>query len=168
MAKAHVAPRNPIFWKTSANPNDSSVLLNHESPEFIQFVNPADLRVADKACGTCHKQVIDRVHYSMMNHGPMLWGAALYNNGSVPHKDNRYGQAYGADGAPLRLISRDPVTPEETRLHGVLPFIEPLPRFPISQPGNILRVFERGGEKQLQLGIPTVDEPPGRPAATAF
>jgi hypothetical protein len=29
--KAHVEPRNPVFWQSSANPNDSSVLLNHES-----------------------------------------------------------------------------------------------------------------------------------------
>src|SRR4030095_5920275 len=51
-----------------------------------------------------------------------------------------------------------------TREKGILPFIAPLPRFPIGQPGNILRIFERGGEKQLQLGIPTTTEPPGRPA----
>lgn len=164
MARAHVQPRDAIFWKTSANPVDSSVLLNHESAEFIQFVNPADLRVADKVCGTCHNDIIGRVHHSMMNHGAMLWGAALYNNGAVPHKDYRFGQAYGADGAPLRLLSPGPVSAEETRLHGELPFIEPLPRFPISQPGNILRIFERGGEKQTQLGIPNPFESPGKPA----
>ena len=56
--KAHVAPRNPIFWESSANPSDSSVLLNHESPEFIQFVNPGDLRVAEKACGLCHEESV--------------------------------------------------------------------------------------------------------------
>src|SRR5436190_1608307 len=164
MAKAHIQPRNPVFWKTSANPNDSTVLLNHESAEFIQYVNPADLRVADKVCGTCHQEVIGRVHHSMMNHGAMLWGAALYNNGSVPHKNYRFGQAYGADGAPLRLLSPGAVSPEETRLHGELPYIEPLPRFPLSQPGNILRIFERGGEKQTQLGIPNPFESPGKPA----
>ncbi|HYV27746.1 MAG TPA: hypothetical protein VFA77_09450, partial [Candidatus Eisenbacteria bacterium] len=168
LRKAHVQPRNPIFWQSSANPNDSTVLLNHESTNFIQFVNPGDLRVAHHACGLCHNQpqhpIIDHVGHSMMNHGAMLWGAALYNNGDFPLKNYRYGQAYGADGAPLRMINPDPVTPEETRLHGVLPFLDPLPRFPLSQPGNILRIFEKGGEKQLQLGIPTVNEPPGKPA----
>ena len=167
LRKAHIQPRNPTFWQSSANPNDSTVLLNHESPEFIRFVNPGDLRVADQSCGLCHNQphdpIIDRVQHSMMNHGAMLWGAALYNNGDFPLKNYRYGQAYGADGAPLRLINPQPVTPEETRLHGVLPFIDPLPRFPLSQPGNILRIFEKGGDKQLQLGNPTVTEPPGRP-----
>ncbi len=163
MRKAHVAPRNPIFWQSSAKPVDSNVLLNHESPEFIRFVNPADLRVAQQACGLCHRESIDHVQHSMMNHGAMLWGAALYNNGSVPFKNYRYGQAYGPDGEPLRLINPYPPTPEETRTNGVLPFIDPLPRFPLGQPSNILRIFEKGGEKQNQLGIPNPDEPPGHP-----
>jgi hypothetical protein len=33
----------------------------------------------------------------------------------------------------------------------------------LSNPGNILRIFEKGGEKQLQLGVPTTEEPPGKP-----
>jgi hypothetical protein len=161
--KAHVEPRNPIFWQSSANPNDSSVLLNHESPEFIQFVNPGDLRVAQRACGLCHGEIVRNVGHSMMRHGATLWGAALYNNGAYPAKNYRFGQAYGLDGVPLRLESPVPVTPEMTRQHGILPFIDPLPRFALSQPGNILRIFERGGEKQLQLGNPNPFEPPGRP-----
>ncbi len=162
--KAHVAPRNPIFWQSSANPSDSSVLLNHESPEFIQFVNPGDLRVAEKACGVCHQESVDHVWHSMMNHGALLWGAALYNNGCVPFKNYRYGQAYDADGTPLRLTNPEALTNDETRLHGVLPWLEPLPRFPLGQPGNILRIFEKGGEAQIPLGIPNPNEEPGRPA----
>jgi hypothetical protein len=161
--KAHVQPRHEIFWQSSANPSDSDVLLNHESPEFIQFVNPGDLRVADKACGLCHEESVRRVFHSMMNHGAMLWGAALYNNGSFPLKNYRFGQAYSPGGEPLKLINPEPVTPEDTHRRGILPFIEPLPRFPLSQPGNILRIFEKGGEKQVQLGIPASTEPPGRP-----
>jgi len=162
--KAHVAPRNPVFWESSANPNDSTVLLNHESAEFIQFVNPGDLRVAEKACGLCHSEIVRNVGHSMMRHGAMLWGAALYNNGAYPAKNYRFGQAYGLDGVPLRLDSPIPVTPEMTRSQGILPFIEPLPRFAISQPGNILRIFERGGSKQLELGNPNAFEDPGKPA----
>ena len=163
MRKAHVAPRNPTFWQSSANPADSSVLLNHESPEFIQFVNPGDLRVADKACGLCHKESVEHVGNSMMRHGAMLWGAALYNNGATPDKNYRYGQAYGADGVPLRLTNAQPVTAEDTKYHGILPFLDPLPRFAIGQPSNVLRIFERGGERQLQLGLPNPTEPPGKP-----
>jgi hypothetical protein len=161
--QAHVLPRNKEFWKTSANPPNSNVWLNHESPEFIRFINPGDLRVAQQSCGLCHGEIIHNVDHSMMNHGAMLWGAALYNNGGFYQKNYRFGQAYGADGTPLKLINYAPVTPEDTRLHGILPFIEPLPRFNLSNPGNILRIFEKGGEKQLQLGLPTSDEPNGRP-----
>jgi hypothetical protein len=162
--KAHVQPRNPVFWQSSANPNDSTVLLNHESAEFIQFVNPGDLRVADKACGLCHGEIVRNVGHSMMRHGAMLWGAALYNNGAYPAKNYRFGQAYGLDGVPLRLDSPIPVTPEMTRQNGILAFIDPLPRFALSQPSNILRIFERGGQKQLQLGNPDPFESPGKPA----
>jgi hypothetical protein len=161
--QAHVAPRNPVFWQSSANPNDSSVLLNHESAEFIQFVNPGDLRVAGKTCAPCHADIVNNVGHSMMRHGAMLWGAALYNNGAYPAKNYRFGQAYGSDGVPLRLESPVPVTQPMTDIWGILPFIDPLPRFEIAQPSNLLRIFERGGEKQLQLGSPNPFEPPGKP-----
>ncbi|MSU27261.1 MAG: hypothetical protein EXS27_05010, partial [Pedosphaera sp.] len=164
MRKAHIAPRHGEWWPGSANPNNSTILLNQESPEFIQFVNPGDLRVADKACGTCHKQEVASVGHSMMRHGAMLWGAALYNNGAIPQKNPLYGQAHAADGTAVRLVNPTPVTPEDTKRYGVLPYLDPLPRFAIGQPSNILRIFEKGGEKQNQLGIPTVAEPPGKPA----
>jgi len=161
--QAHILPKNKEFWKTSANPPNSNAWLNHESPEFIRFMNPGDLRVAKQACGLCHGEIVRDVDHSMMNHGAMLWGAALYNNGAFYLKNYRFGQAYAADGAPLRLVNYTPVTPEDTRERGILPFIEPLPRFNLSNPGNILRIFEKGGEKQLQLGLPTSEEPNGRP-----
>ena len=72
--QAHILPRNKEFWKTSANPPNSNVWLNHESPEFIRFMNPGDLRVAKQACGLCHDEIIRNVDHSMMNHGAMLWG----------------------------------------------------------------------------------------------
>lgn len=161
--QAHILPKNKEFWRTSANPPNSNAWLNHESPEFIRFINPGDLRVAQQACGLCHAEIIRNVDHSMMNHGAMLWGAALYNNGSFYLKNYRFGQGYAADGSPLRLVNYTPVTPMDTHLHGILPFIEPLPRFNLSNPGNILRIFEKGGERQLQLGLPTSDEPNGRP-----
>jgi len=163
MRKAHVVPRNPALWQSAANPSDSSVLLNHESPEFIRFFNPADLRVAEQSCGLCHGAVIDHVQKSMMTHGSMLWSAALYNNGAVPFKDARYGQVYDADGVGLRITSPIPVTPEMTRLTGVLPFLEPLPQFEVAQPSNILRIFEKGGSPQLEIGNPDAFEEPGHP-----
>ncbi len=161
--QAHILPKNPEFWQSSANPPNSTVVLNHESPEFIQFVNPGDLRVAKKACGLCHGDIVDRVGHSMMNHGAMLWNAAAYNNGSIDIKNPIVGQAYGADGIPLKLLNPFVPTAEQTRAQGILPWLIPLPRFNLSQPGNVFRIFEKGGFEQLSTGIPTVDEPPGKP-----
>ena len=45
----------------------------------------------------------------------------------------------------------------------MLPELVPLFRWEQSQPGNILRVFERGGEKKAELGNPNREEIPGRP-----
>ncbi len=161
--QAHVPPRNPEFWKSSANPINSTVLLNHESPEFIRFVNPGDLRVAEKACGLCHGDIVNRVGHSMMNHGAMLWNAAAYNNGAIDVKNPVVGQAYGADGVPLKLENPFPPTAEQTRLLGILPYLIPLPRWNRSMPGNLFRIFEKGGVAPLSLGIPALDEPPGKP-----
>src|ERR1041385_5323054 len=126
-------------------------------------MNPGDLRVAKQTCGLCHNDIINRVDHSMMNTGPMLWGAALYNNSGFYLKNYVFGQAYAADGAPLRLLNYTPVTPNDTKVHGILPFLDPVPRFNLSNPGNIMRIFEKGGEKQLSLGVPTTEEPPGKP-----
>src|SRR5450759_1002691 len=118
--QAHILPKNKEFWKASAKPPNSNAWLNHESPEFIRFLNPGDLRVAKQACGLCHGEIVRDVDHSMMNHGAMLWGAALYNNGGFYLKNYRFGQAYGADGVPLRLDNYTPVTNEDTQTHGIL------------------------------------------------
>jgi hypothetical protein len=161
--RAHIQPAHPEFWRSSANPPNSNAWINHESAEFIRFVNPGDLRVAQQACGLCHGEIVHRVEHSMMRHGATLWGAALYNNGSYNHKNYRFGQAYGPNGVPLRLVNYSDVARAETQRQGILPFIEPLPRFNLSNPGNILRIFEKGGSAQLSLGAPTSTESPGRP-----
>jgi hypothetical protein len=92
----------------------------------------------------------------------MLWGAALYNNGSVPFKPAHFGESYSMHGAPQRLQTVPPPTEFEMRCKGVLPFLDPLPRFENSQPGNILRDFERGGRFRPEVGIPERLDDPGR------
>ncbi len=103
--QAHVLPRFPGAWKTSANPVRSYTLLNHECPEFVRFVNPGDLRVAHISCGTvgCHPREVLQNRKSMMTHGCMLWGSALYNNGAVPNKWSRFGESYSMNGVAQRL-----------------------------------------------------------------
>src|SRR5262245_36043084 len=163
--KAHVQPRFPREWISSANPKRSATLLNRESLEFIRFVNPGDLRVAPSSCGTseCHSTETHHVAKSMMTTGPMLWGAALYNNGSFPLKNYRFGESYAPDGTPRRVITVPPPTPEESHKRGVLPYLDPLPRWEVSQMGNILRTFERGGRKAAEVGLQNPEELPGKP-----
>jgi hypothetical protein len=162
---AHIHPRFPDAWPKSANPVRAYALLNHENPNFIRFNNPGDLRVAHISCGTigCHPKETLQVKKSMMTHGCMLWGAALYNNGAAPSKWSRYGESYSMYGAPQRMQTVPRPTQWETDWKGILPFLEPLPRFQTTHPGNILRIFERGGRFIIELGIPERGEEPGRP-----
>ena len=159
---AHIFPRYAA-WKDSANPVRSYTLLNHESPEFIRFVNPGDLRVAHIACGQCHANEVLQLRKSMMTHGCMLWGSALYNNGSTDEKYSRFGESYSMNGAPQIMQTVPPPTPEEIRNKGVLPRLQPLIPYQISQPGNVLRIFERGGRFRPEIGVPERLEEPGRP-----
>ena len=163
--KAHIQPRLFDLWKTSANPERSDAQLNKESAEFVRFVNPGDLRVAQLSCGStdCHTRDVHNVGKSMMTTGAMLWGAALYNNGSFPLKNYRWGESYAADGTPQRLITVPQPTKEETDKKGVLPFLDPLPRWEITHMGNTLRTFERGGRKAADIGLPNPEESPGKP-----
>ena len=161
--RAHVMPRFADAWRTSGNPVRSYALLNHESPDFIRCVNPGDLRIAHISCGSCHQEEVLQSRTSMMAHGCMLWGAALYNNGSVPHKQARYGESYSMNGAPQRVQTWPPPSEYEVKYKGVVPYLDPLPRFEISQPGNVLRIFERGGRFRPEIGIPEREEESGRP-----
>ncbi|HEX6044703.1 MAG TPA: hypothetical protein VFZ22_09470 [Pyrinomonadaceae bacterium] len=141
----------------------SKVLWNRENWDYVRFVNPGDLRVAAKTCGTssCHEPESRNVPRSMMTVGAMLWGAALYNNGGFPLKDPRFGESYSEDGKPQTLLQT--TTDEERRTKGLLSLLEPIPRWEISQPGNVLRVFERGGKRRLEVGLPDKEEEPGKP-----
>ena len=168
--QAHVRAEFPAEWQrdskfTGANPERTNTLLARESWEFVRFINPGDLRVAAKTCGgsACHDLESRNVARSMMTHGAMLWGAALYNNGSFPLKDARLGESYSENGAPQSLMQTPKPTLEDRRAKGLLEFLDPIPRWEISQPGNVLRVFERGGKRRLEVGLPDKDEDPGKP-----
>ncbi len=168
--EAHVRAKFPNLWQrdgkySGANPERTNTLLARESWEFVRFINPGDLRVAAKTCGgsACHDLESKNVARSMMTHGAMLWSAALYNNGGFPLKDGRFGESYSENGAPQTLIQNPKPTTEDSRSKGLLEFLDPLPRWEISQPGNVLRVFERGGKRRLEVGLPDKDEDPGKP-----
>jgi len=163
--KAHPHSRLEQFARSSANPTRAYAKWLKEDPQYIAFINPGDLRVAETTCGRsgCHSMEVFRSRTSMMSHGAMLWGAALYNNGSVPFKAPHFGESYATDGTPQIVKTVPPPTPEEMRDKGVLPYLQPLERWEISQPGNVLRIFERGGREKPEVGNPLLDELPGNP-----
>ena len=66
-------------------------------------------------------------------------------------------------GTPQRMQTVPPPTPYEIEVKGVLPYLDPLPKFETLQPGNVLRIFEQGGRGRTEVGIPDQFEPPGRP-----
>src|SRR5205823_7594041 len=56
---AHARPRSPREWMREGKfriPERSGPLLEKESLEFVRFINPGDLRIAGKTCGSsdCH------------------------------------------------------------------------------------------------------------------
>ena len=172
--RAHVQPRYPKTWHypSSANPAGSYTLLNKESPEFVRFVNPSDYRVVDEACGACHQPIVNAAKTSIMATGAMFWGGAAYNNGILPFKNYILGEAYTREGVAASI--RAPVKPDARMAkRGILPQLFPLPAWEVTPPGDVFRVFERGGRNILNLfpeiGLPNAVgqlqrlEEPGRP-----
>ena len=175
---AHVLPRYPKSWNypSSANPQRSYTLLNKEAPEFIRFVNPGDYRIARESCGACHMATVEAGERSLMASGAMLFGGAAYNNGIVPFKSYIFGEAYTRDGLPAKIVS--PGNPPgrltaRQQARGALAALYPLPTWQVIPPGDIFRVFERGGRnigtQFPEIGLPNSTgsiqrlEEPGRP-----
>ncbi len=174
---AHVKPRDPGAWSypSSANPVRSYTLLNRESPEWIRFINPSDNRVAREACGSCHGEIVEASLRSLHTTGAMFWGAAAYNNGILDDKVSFLGESYDRNGVATILIG--PKLPAgleaEAAAAGILPRIFPLPAWETLKPGDVFRVFERGGRNigtlfpetglPNSLGLLQRIEEPGRP-----
>ncbi len=177
--RAHVLPKYPDSWHfpSSANPKRSYALLNQESPEFVKFVNPSDYRVARDACGACHIGAIEAAERSIMATGAMLWGGASYNNGILPFKNYLLGEAYTREGLPAKITSPGAgpggALSEDQIARGVIAEMYPLPTWQVIPPGDVFRVFERGGRtinsQFPEIGIPNPTgqiqrlEEPGRP-----
>ncbi len=176
MDQAHVTPTLPKTWHypSSANPPHAYTILNQESPEYVRFVNPGDYRIAEEACGACHLPIIKAAKRSLMSTSAMLWGGAAYNNGILPYKNYILGEAYTREGLPAGIEGPRAEDPAKlAREHGILPSLAPLPAWETVKPGDIFRVFERGGRNLTNLfpetGLPNALgqlqrlEEPGRP-----
>ncbi|MDP4605066.1 MAG: hypothetical protein NWS68_02800 [Erythrobacter sp.] len=177
--RAHVLPKYPDSWHfpSSANPKRSYALLNQESPEFVKFVNPSDYRVAREACGSCHIGAIEAAERSIMATGAMLWGGASYNNGILPFKNYLLGEAYTRSGEAAKITTPGAgpggALSEDQIARGVIAEMYPLPTWQVIPPGDVFRVFERGGRtinsQFPEIGLPNPSgqiqrlEEPGRP-----
>jgi hypothetical protein len=169
--KAHVQPKFPEFWRrdgrrSSANPVSSYTNLLKESPEFIKFINPGDLRVAREACGGCHMQQVAAVPRSTMTTAAVFWAAVSYANGLVSRKEGLLGESYNREGNAQILKPAVPPTQYQIA-RGALPMLVPLPRWEIFQPAEYFRAFERGGSANNtfppEVGNPTGSDEAGRP-----
>ena len=169
MSEAHVKPLYPEAWgHSSRNPERSYTLLNRESPEYVRFVNPGDLRVAEESCGACHGEIVRNAQRSLMATTAMLWGGASYNNGILPMKRYILGEVYTRDGeaAGYQAPEGFALTDEHVR-KGILPSLTPLPAWETVPPADIFRIFERGGRFNLsafpETGLPNRLVEPGKP-----
>jgi hypothetical protein len=169
LEKAHVLPRYPHTWgwPSSRTPERTYTLLNRESPEFIRFMNPGDLRVARESCGACHADILGAVERSLMANMAMFWGGAAYNNGIVPFKRYLLGEAYTRDGEPAAVKGMPGDDTPEALAKGHLPILYPMPAWETVPPGDNFRVFERGGRNIAstfpEIGLPNPFEEPGKP-----
>ncbi len=169
---AHVQPRHPEWWPTSANPRGSYTELTKESLDFARFINPGDLRAAPQACGGCHSQITTAVKKSLMTTSAMLFGGAAYNNGLLPNKVYLLGEAYTQQGEPASILHdhHRPLTPQ-MRARGALGKLLPLPTWEVFAPADIFRVFERGGifirSQFSDIGVPNPLEDSGKPDVKA-
>ncbi len=174
LRQAHVLPRDERGWKwpSSATPERTYTMLNRESPEFVRFINPGDLRAAREACGACHLPIIHASERSLMATSAMLWGGAAYNNGILPYKRYILGEVYTREGQGAAIAN--PIKPDAfLTAKGILPSLTALPAWETIPPGDVFRVFERGGRvissQFPEIGLPNnagqlqkLDEP-GRP-----
>ncbi len=169
--QAHVQAVHPERWsrngeRSAANPPRTYTALNEESPEFIRFINPGDLRVAPETCGPCHPSEVNRVPRSTMSTATTFWTAAAYANGILDLKYGILGEYYTRDGEAGAIVPEShPNEPEPGK--GTVPAVVPLPRWELTQPGEYFRAFERGGIFQNttppEIGLPNTLDDPGRP-----
>ena len=155
--EAHEHPWYPELWPTSGIPKKTFALLNRENPDWVRFMNPGDLRHSSKSCGTsgCHVKECASTSKSIMSHSAMVPGSALYNNGSVPNKIYRYGEVYAEDGSPMRMFSNPRATVGDVRNKGVVPWIDPVPNFRITQPDFNFRILEINNNATSDRGFGT-------------
>jgi len=160
-------PRVSELWKSAANPERAYTKWLEESPEYIQFVNPGDLRVVDKTCGQLpRRRSAERPHQHDDDRSDAGGRTALYNNGAAPYKNARFGESYAPDGTPQRLQAFPAPNRGGDEVQGLAasPTSSRSLRWEVhAAAATMLRAFERGGSQER----PRSAIRPGRRARTA-
>ena len=105
----------PFADKRLANKKQMDSEMNRDI-NYLRFLNPGDLRVADASCGSrnknannamiCHAEVVYDVRRSIMSSFGTVATGAQYGNAQVP-KATDYGVAFAGSGAGIRFDKRN-------------------------------------------------------------
>ena len=106
---AHVQPMRP-------DPGDERVASLDGDPGYRRFVNPMDLRIVDRTCGTCHPKEVYRVHGSLHGSTAGHLSDGYYEMGLFEERGSRYGvfpvsslmAERGGPGEPRELVQVPP------------------------------------------------------------
>ena len=80
---AHVRETVPL-------PNDERILPESFDPKYLQFLNPADLRVVRRTCGACHGEIVERLLKSLHCTTAGHLSDGLYENGLARSRRTRF------------------------------------------------------------------------------
>lgn len=80
---------------------------------WVQFHNPADLRVVDRTCGTCHERIVEELRASLHGTTAGHLSDGYYEVGALPERGSRYAvfaqsSAPRPGGAVERLVQVPP------------------------------------------------------------
>ena len=177
-ARAAAVSREPGTARRSANPKRSYALLNREAPEFVRFVNPT--RLPRRARGLRRLPHRDDRGGRALADGDRArcCGAARpTTTASCPTRTTCFGEAYTREGEPAQDRQR-----RRPAGHGDRRRRRRAARSPSSircrpgrsiPPGDVFRVFERGGRNigtqfaEIGLPNPTGLDPAARGAGPA-
>lgn len=161
--EAHVHAYDREEWESSRLPMHSYAKWNAETPAFVRFRNPGDLRIARQSCGQCHGQYVRNVVKNIMAHDALVPESGMYANGVSNLKIARIGEAYApwTDKSgrtyfvPAKIVSNPAPSKEDQQRTGELTQLLPWPRFDVTFATDSFRVFEKGNDAATNRGLGT-------------
>ena len=104
--RAHVQPSAPV-------PTNERVLPESHDLAYLRFVNPMDLRVAERVCGDCHGELIEHLMVSLHGTTAAHLSDGFFENGIQDEKDSRYSvfpvsAPRGVEGSTVERLLQPP------------------------------------------------------------